>query len=140
MKKIIGLPQKRPSLRQASAAPATATATAATGAPVCVYVGDVDVPWNIGVTVFRYKAARALKLSDITIATSAILSPSGAPIVLEAWRNGQYTGTTTLNPGNNTFPDVPLFKLDEIELRILVKGEHKDVTEVKGLWFLFSVL
>lgn len=137
MKKIIGLPNKRPSLRQVGAAPATATAT---GTPVCVYVGDWGVPWNIGVTVFRYKAARALKLADITVAVGEVISPSGAPIVLEAWRNGQYAGTTTVNQGNNTFPDAALNRLDEIELRILVKGEHKDVTEVKGLWFLFSVL
>lgn len=139
MKKIIGLPKQRPSLRQVGAPPAAAAAPG-TGTPVCVYVGDVEVPWNIGVPVFRYKAARALKLTDITITTSAIISPSGAPIVLEAWRNGQYAGTTTINPGNNTFPDAALNKLDDIELRILVKGEHKDTTEVKGLWFLFSVL
>lgn len=135
MKQIIGLNKIQPKRQGVVSTPAVQRSD-----PKSVYIGDLDVPWNIGQTVFRLKAARDMTIKDATITAGEILSPSGAPVVMEAWRNGQYTGTVTLQNGANTFPSFPLARLDEIELRILVKGEHQTKTEVKGLWVLYCVL
>lgn len=135
MKQIIGL-NKTPQKRQVPSAPAAVERSD----PKSAFLGDMEVPWNIGKTVFRLKAARDMTIKDATITAGEILSPTGAPVVLEAWRNGQYSGAVTLQHGANTFPSFPLARLDEIELRILVKGEHQTKTEVKGLWVLYCVI
>lgn len=107
--------------------------------PKSQYVGDIVVPWNIGQTVFRYKAPRDVKISEASISVKEILSPTGAPVVVEAWKNGTYSGTVNLSNGATVFPPISLKRLDEIELKILVKGEHESETKVCDLWFLYCV-
>ena len=122
-----------------SAKTARTVAATAKPDPKSEYFGDIDVPWNVGLTVFRMKAARDMTIVDPVIEIKEIVSPSGAPIVLEAWRNGSYGGSTTLAMGANSFPSVPLKKLDEIELRVCVKGDRTDKTEAKGVWLVYCV-
>lgn len=109
--------------------------------PKSHYAGDVNVPWNIGETVLRLKAARDMTLSDITIDCKEIISPSGNPVVVEAWKNGVYAGDQEIAHGATCFGDknLPLKKLDEIELRVVVKGNGDAATTIKGLWFLYCV-
>lgn len=107
--------------------------------PKSYYLGDVVVPWNIGQTIYRYKAPRDVRISEITLDAREIKSPSGAPVVIELWLNGTYKGTITLEQGANTFDPFLLKKLDEVEMRILVKGDREDVTIVNGLWILYCV-
>jgi hypothetical protein len=135
MKQIIGLPKS-----VGKRTPAINTsATAVRSDPKQEYIGNIDVPWNIGQTIFRFKAARDLQMTDAVIDVKEIFSPSGAPIVIEAWKNGQYGGSTALEMGANSYPAVSLKRLDEIELRICVKGERMDKTEVRGVWVVYCV-
>jgi len=107
----------------------------------CFEVGDVDVPWNVGKSIFRLKAARDMVVQDITIDTKEIVTPSGAPICLEAWKNGQYAGDQVLTHGAISLDkSLTMKKLDEIELRIVVKGDGDTATSVKGLWVLYNVI
>jgi len=101
--------------------------------PKSYLLGDIEVPWNVGKTVYRYKAPRSVRISDITVDVGEIVSPSGAPVVIDLWMNKVYRGTITLQQGANTFDPFTLAKLDEVEMRILVKGERNDKTEVKDL-------
>ncbi|HPU86703.1 MAG TPA: hypothetical protein PLE60_15355 [Candidatus Latescibacteria bacterium] len=110
------------------------------GDPKGTFIGDMEVPWNVGATVWRFKAARDLKILNSTIDCKEIVSPTGAPVVVEAWKNGVYAGDAILKNGANTFPDIPLKRLDEIELRVVVKGDKEGVTAIKGLWILYCVV
>lgn len=111
------------------------------GTPCSCYAGDIVVPWNVGSPVFRLKAARDMRLTNITIDVAEIISPTGCPVVIEAWVNGKYTDALPLTHGATAFGEkvLTLKKLDEIQLRLVVKGEHTDETRVTGLWFLYCV-
>ena len=115
-------------------------AAAPKGDPKCSFIGDMEVPWNVGTTVWRFKAARDLRIMTATIDCKEIVSPTGMPVVVEAWKNGVYAGDAILKNGANTFPDIPLKRLDEIELRVVVKGDKEGVTAIKGLWILYCVV
>ena len=116
-----------------------ASASAPAPDPKSYYIGDVAVPWNVGETIYRYKAPRAVRISDVTIDVADIISPSGCPVVIEIWLNGTFRGTVPIAAGANAFDPFPLSKLDEVEMRIVVKGERDDVTEVRGMWVLYCV-
>lgn len=110
--------------------------------PKSYFIGDeVEIPWNVGKTVHRMKAARDMVISDITIDAGEIVSPTGCPVCIEAWKNGKYGGDVVIQHGATSFSQksISLNKLDEIELRIVVKGDHESVTKVKNLWFLYCV-
>lgn len=111
------------------------------GDPKAQRVGDVTVPWNVPETVFVFKAARDMVLTDITIDCKEVVSPSGAPVLIEAWMNGRHVGDHPVVSGTKTFDKtLPLKKLDTIELRLCVRGEAMMETAVKDLWFLYCVV
>jgi hypothetical protein len=110
--------------------------------PKSFKVGDVTAPWNVGLPVFSLKAARDMTITDITIDCGEVISASGAPVCLEVWRDGKYSGDMVLTHGVTEFSNkqLQLKKLDEIELRLVAKGEHTEATAaVKNLWVLYCV-
>lgn len=135
-RKVFGQTPKQIALHGAQKKAAGAPATS----PQCYYVGDVKVTWNVGNIVYRYKAARNVRISDITLDAREVQSPSGAPVVIELWLNGKFKGTVPLEQGANVFEPFSLSKLDEVDMRIVVKGERDDRTQVLGLWVLFCVV
>ena len=101
--------------------------------------GDVAVPWNIGRNVFRFRAPASLTIKDVAIFCGSVESPSGHPVVLEAWKNGQYGGDVQLVSGANKFDRaLPLAPMDLVELRACVKGTGDAETVVRDLWIMFT--
>ncbi len=101
--------------------------------------GDVSVPWNIGRAVYRFRAPAATVIHDPTLFVGAIESPGGAPVVVEAWKNGQYGGDVTLEHGPNRFQDgMPLAAMDVIELRVCAKGTGEHAVWLRDLWVMFT--
>lgn len=102
--------------------------------------GIVDVPWNTARTVFRYRAPANMIIKNPTIFCGEIVSPSGAPVVMEAWKNGVYGGSVTLAHGANQYDrSMSLSTFDLIELRIVVKGTENVQTTVSDLWVMFTI-
>lgn len=107
------------------------------GTPFSVSVGDVNVPWNVSKTIFRYRAATASEITDVCIFAGDILSPTGASVAIEAWRNGVYGGDIVVSPGANMFQQkIQLARFDLIELRVVSRGDGTPC-EVKDLWIMY---
>jgi hypothetical protein len=101
--------------------------------------GDVAVPWNVGATIFRFRAPVAVTLKNITLYCASVSSPSGASVVIEAWKNGQYGGETIIVNGPNSFDSaLPLSPMDLIELRACVKGTGDCETKINDFWVMFA--
>jgi hypothetical protein len=129
-----------PVVRPVAAKPVKAVAPTVRSDPKSKEIGDVTLPWNVGQSIFRYKAPRALVVTDAAISIKEVVSPTGAPVILEAWKNGQFQGEVTLTHGVTKYPNIPLAALDEIDLRILAKGEPGTDTTVSDMWFLYCVV
>ncbi|MFA5628287.1 MAG: hypothetical protein WC067_05775 [Candidatus Methanomethylophilaceae archaeon] len=139
MNRIMGIPSRGRRPYRAMGTTAADTVVDREPIPFSVYLGDIAVPWNVGMSLWRIKSARKMRIVNATIAVDELVSPSGAPILIEAWKNGRYSGVVELVSGANEFPSFELNQLDEVELRILVKGEHASDTEAIGLWILYCV-
>lgn len=105
------------------------------GGDIGQMISDLDRP----TTVFRFRAPVALTIKSPAIYCGEIVSPSGCPVTIEAWKNGQYGGSITLEHGPNKFDKaMPLAAMDLIELRISVRGSGDAATRVQDLWITFT--
>lgn len=109
--------------------------------PYSEEVGDVTVPFNVAATVFRYRAPEPLTIKKPCIFCGDILSPTGAPVKIEAWKNGVYGGDIDLHPGANQFDGaLSLQGMELLELKIVAKTAQVDgsATQVKDMWVMWS--
>ena len=101
--------------------------------------GDVPVPWNVGIPVFRFRAPCVMSLSSPTIYCREVVSPSGNPVILEVWKNGEFCGEMELKHGPTQFDkSMALAPLDLIELRMVIRGSGFGETFANDLWVMFT--
>lgn len=101
-------------------------------------LGDVDIPWNVPKLVWQWRAPLPVRLLQPTIYCGEIVSPSGCPVVIEAWKNGTYGGTTTLQTGPNRYEgELALGPMDTLQLKVCVRGESTGDTSIRDMWILF---
>lgn len=101
--------------------------------------GNIEAPWNVGVPVFRYRAPVRMTMKNATLFAGSIESPSGCPVVVEAWKNGVYGGSVTLENGPTSFDQtLQLQPMDLIELRLCVRGTGDAPTRVNDFWVMFA--
>jgi hypothetical protein len=106
--------------------------------PFSVSVGDIEVPWNVSKSVFRFRAPVPMVIVDVCLFAGDIISPTGAAVAIEAWKNGVYGGDLVIVPGATMFPQkIQLQRFDLIELKIVARGEGTPAT-VKDLWIMYS--
>ena len=111
------------------------------GTPYTSALGDVHVPFNVATTIFRYRAPEPVTLKKPCIYCGEIISPTGAPIKVEAWKNGIYGGDIDLHNGANQFDGaLSLQGMELLELKIVAKTTQTDesATLVKDLWVMWS--
>lgn len=101
--------------------------------------GDIDVPWNVPKSIWKFRAPVTTTIKNPTLYCGQVNSPSGHAVVVEAWKNGVYGGIVELTTGPNRFEqNISLSPMDMIDLRICVKGQGDAVTTVQGFWVLFT--
>lgn len=109
--------------------------------PYSKEVGDIVVPFNVSATVFRYRAPEPMQVKNPCIYCGEILSPTGAPVKMEAWKNGEYGGDVDLHNGANLFEkSLPLQGMDLLELRVKAMSSQTDGdrTTIRDLWVMWS--
>lgn len=109
--------------------------------PISHGIGDIDVPFNVAEPVFRYRFPAATTLKSPIIYAADIVSPCGAPVTLEVWKNGEYAGSIDLKVGKNPIEqNIPVQPMDLLELRVVVKSTHLECekTRMKDFWIMWQ--
>jgi len=116
-------------------------AQAAGTSPFSREVGDVKVPFNVGKTVFRYRAPVPIQIERPVIYVGQIVSPAGIPVEIEAWLDGKYMGSIVLENGTTVFNErlmLQALQLFELKVQAKTSSENPVPAEITDMWIMWS--
>lgn len=105
----------------------------AAAAPYSVETGNHTVS-NAASAVWRYRAPVDMVAADITLWCRAI--DGAAPVMVEAYLNGQYMVEVPLQKSGTVIPGpIELRRYDLVELRLSLRGDGE--AQVNDFWVLY---